>query len=191
VLFNRTEMADCVGISPGTLDNWVRQGCPVVERPGQGRAATFKSEDVFAWHVAREIRKAVEKALADAEKHATAEDLDALRAEGMRLKNEGLRLDLAMRAGELVPVRDVSRGMCGLVIGGRAHVLNVAPPRIATRAAVPGALSLRQIAHEEIAAALEQWRAKPIADLIADCGGDPELVRGVAEAEAQYKGGEE
>jgi hypothetical protein len=182
---NRTEMADCLGVAPGTLDNWVRRdGCPVVERPGQGRAATFDAPAVIAWKEAREIRRAVERALAEAEKTASAEDLDALRAEQIRLRNEGLRLDLAVRAGELVPVEDVSRGLAGLVIGGRAHVLNVAPPRIANRAAEPGA-NLRQVAQEEIAAALEDWRARNIADLIADCGGDTELVRGVAEAEAQ------
>lgn len=168
---NRTEMAAALGVTPGTLDAWTREGAPVEDRPGQGRAATFSAPAVIRWHVAREVERALERA----EKSAGAEDLDALRAEGLRLKNQSAAMDLAERRGELVRVDEISRAMCGLVVQGRVHVMETAPSRIAARATVPGA-NVREIARDEIKNALTDWHARGLAEAIEAAGGDPALA---------------
>jgi phage terminase Nu1 subunit (DNA packaging protein) len=170
-------MATALGITPGTLDAWVRDGCPVEDRPGQGKAATFHAPAVVRWHLAKEVARGLERV----EKAAGAADLDALRAEGLRIRNEAAALDLAERRGELVKVDEIAAAMCSLVVRGRVHVMNTAPSRIAARATVPGA-NVREIAREEIKLALIEWHEKGIADAIAAAGGDPALADLGAEA---------
>lgn len=168
---NRTEISEAFGVDVSTIDRWCRDGAPVVDRPGKGKAATFDLPAVIRWHSCREMERALERA----ESAAGADDLDALRAENMRMKNEAAAIDLAERRGQLVRVDEISRAMCQIVVAGRVHVMETAPSRIAARATVPGA-NVREIAREEIKIALTEWHARGIADAIEAAGGDPALA---------------
>lgn len=46
---NRGELAGFFGITPPTVDAWVRSGCPQVSKGSRGVAATFNTADVAKW----------------------------------------------------------------------------------------------------------------------------------------------
>lgn len=46
---NRSDLAEINGVSMPTIDDWVRRGCPVVQRGGRGRAWQFNTADVRNW----------------------------------------------------------------------------------------------------------------------------------------------
>lgn len=46
---NRGELAGFFGVSPPTIDAWVRTGCPQVSKGSRGVAATFNTADVAKW----------------------------------------------------------------------------------------------------------------------------------------------
>lgn len=46
---NRDELAQAMGVSLPTVDRWVRDGCPVMQRGGNGRPYAFDLGQVKAW----------------------------------------------------------------------------------------------------------------------------------------------
>ena len=46
---NRGELAGFFGVTPPTVDAWVRAGCPQVSKGSRGVAATFNTADVAKW----------------------------------------------------------------------------------------------------------------------------------------------
>lgn len=57
-LVNRVELATLCGVSLPTIDTWVRQGCPVVERGSKGRPWQFHFSEVFNWRVLKAVNDA-------------------------------------------------------------------------------------------------------------------------------------
>jgi len=51
LILNRAELIQCFGITPSMLDKWEKQGCPVHEQGGPGKAAKFDTAAVFQWHL--------------------------------------------------------------------------------------------------------------------------------------------
>ncbi len=51
---NRFEIAEIYGKSVTTIDDWVRQGCPIVKVGSSGVAYEFNTADVWDWRVAQE-----------------------------------------------------------------------------------------------------------------------------------------
>lgn len=173
---NRSEIAAAFGADPTTIDRWLRDGMPVVDRPGKGIAATFDLPACLRWKLSYDLDKALDRA----EKSATAEDLDALKAEGQRLRNESAQLDLAARRGELAKVEIMFQLMKSLIIEGRVALMDRVPARVAVLAQHPGA-NIRQICRDEMRAALVAWAEKPLLEIIQEAGGDPDLIAAVAE----------
>jgi len=58
-ILNRCEIAEIFGRSLPTIDNWVRLGCPFVERGERGREWQFNSADVLDWRERRAVAKAL------------------------------------------------------------------------------------------------------------------------------------
>ena len=73
---NRAQLAKEFGISLPTVDDWVRRGCPVVSKGGQGRECKFSIRDVRAWR-ARDI----------ALRYYGPEELDIMRESGIEHLN--------------------------------------------------------------------------------------------------------
>ncbi|WP_444885988.1 terminase small subunit [Microbulbifer sp. PSTR4-B] len=46
---NRNELAALLGVSLPTITNWIKKGCPYVERGGNGRSWVFNTADVVRW----------------------------------------------------------------------------------------------------------------------------------------------
>lgn len=173
---NRSEIAAAFGADPTTIDRWVRDGMPVIDRPGKGIAATFDLPACLRWKLSYDLDKALDRV----EKSATAEDLDALKAEGQRLRNESAQLDLAARRGEVAKVEIIYELIRSLVIGGRVALMQRVPPRVAVLAQEPGS-NLQQIIRDEMRGALVGWADKPLLEIIQEAGGDPDLIAAVAE----------
>jgi phage terminase Nu1 subunit (DNA packaging protein) len=54
-IVNRAELANLFEVSLPTIDAWVRNGCPVVERGGRGREWKFHVPEIFNWRIMREV----------------------------------------------------------------------------------------------------------------------------------------
>lgn len=173
---NRTEAATALGIDPTTLDSWVRQGAPVVEKNGKGRPSAYSLPDLVQWRIQHEISRALDRL----EQKADPGEIDRLRARRLELENQRRELDLDKVRGELVGAAEVAAAMSKLVVGGRSHLMAIVPSRIAAEAEAAPNGSIREIARREIRMALEDWGTRGIADVIRTCGGaiDPAAVAG-------------
>lgn len=118
-------MADHLGVAMPTLDDWVRRGCPVVERGGRGRAWKFNSADVRAWRD-EDIREQMASKVANA-------TLDELKRRKLEAETLQLELDLAKARGEVVPVDQYERALAKAFGEVRAGLRNVVPGRAARR----------------------------------------------------------
>lgn len=190
----RTELATALGIDPTTVDAWVRQGAPVIERNGKGRPSAYSLPAVVQWRIAHEA----EKVLARIERRAKPEDIEALKARRLELENERRELELARAHGKLVPADEIGAAMARLIIGGRGALLGQVPQRVAAEAHNTPDANLRALVAREMRRALEDWSRAGLASVLRDCGGliDPEAVAGcekctrmIEAIEAEAEGG--
>ncbi len=145
-VLNRTEMAQHLGIAMPTLDDWVRRGCPVLERGGRGRQWSFNSADVRAWRDEDVQRQAL---------GASPASVDELKKRRLRAETELAELELA-KARELVaPVEQFERAMAKAFGEVRAGLRNVVPGRAARRLIGEGdETRIKAVLREEIDHAL-------------------------------------
>jgi phage terminase Nu1 subunit (DNA packaging protein) len=161
---NRTETATAIGCTPGTLDAWVRDGCPCEARPGQGKAATFDLPAVIAWLRERAAAQAIDRA----QRAADAGDLDALRARKLALSIEAAELDLAIRKREVAPVAEFERVQRHAATVIRSNILNV-PARAALQLlGETDEARFREILRAELTLALQQAAAADLTPPDAD-----------------------
>lgn len=123
-ILNRTELADHLGLAMPTIDDWIRRGCPVVERGGRGKAWKFNSADVRQWRD-DDIRSQV-----GGSANASMEDL---RQRKLAAETEQAELDLARAKDELVPVDQYHRALIKAFGEVRAGMRNVVPGRAVRR----------------------------------------------------------
>lgn len=103
-LLTKSELAQFLGVSLTAVTNWVRTGCPWVERGSVGKSWTFNLAEVVAW---REER-AVQQALGDTKQL----NLDEARRRKVAAEAAMVELDLAKRRGEVIEIADVA-GLVG------------------------------------------------------------------------------
>ena len=121
---NRAELAEINGVSLPTVDEWVRRGCPVVQRGGRGRAWTFNTAEVRSWRD-DDIRAQVSDT-----SNASFEDLKLRK---LAAETEQAELDLARAKEQLVPVEQFERALQKAFGEVRASMRNVVPGRAARR----------------------------------------------------------
>lgn len=130
-----------------TVDDWVKRGCPVVERGGRGKQWKFNSAQVRAWRD-DDIR---------AESQGTQfASIDELKKRKLAAETEQVELELAKAKGELVPVEQYGRALAKAFGEVRAGIRNVVPGRAARR--VVGETDetrIKEVLVEEIDQALE------------------------------------
>ncbi|AVO37382.1 terminase small subunit [Pukyongiella litopenaei] len=156
-LLNRTQTAALFGIAATTLDDWVRRGCPVVERGSRGKRWTFNSADVHAWreHDIRSETAGVQLATSD-----------ELKRRKLAAETGAAELAYAQAAELVAPVEQIERAMAKAFGEVRANLRNVLPSRAARR--LIGETSetrLKAVLLEEVDHALE---ALADTDLIAE-----------------------
>ena len=161
----RKDTAAALGIDPTTLDSWTLKGCPA-SHPGKGRPASFDLQKVIAWRIEHEVEKALTRG------NAGDDDRDAWQTRKIAAQARLAEIEVETRKGRLVDTDEISHAMSVLVVGGREHVRNVAPGRIARR--VVGETDEGAIvtaAKEEIELALHEWADSKVLDEIEAAGG--------------------
>lgn len=113
---NKQALADLLGVSTPTIDQWVRAGCPIVQRGAKGVAAIFNTADVSRWR----IDKAAEDAGGGAKADESELKLRKLAAEAGKAE-----LELAKARGEVAPVADFERATSAMMASIRANMRNV------------------------------------------------------------------
>ena len=166
----RKDTAAAIGIDVTTLDNWTVKGCPS-SRPGKGRPASYDLQKVIAWRIEHEIEKALSRG------NPGDEDREAWQTRKIAAQARLAEIEVETRKGRLVEADDISDAFTVLVIGGREHIRNVAPGRIARRVVgetVEGVIAAA--AKEEIELALTQWSRSQVLDLVEEHGGAPTMT---------------
>lgn len=146
-ILNRSQMADNLGVAMTTLDDWIRRGCPVVERGGRGRAWKFNSAAVRSWRD-NDIRAELKDT-----RNASTEELKRRK---LQAETEQAELELAKAKEELVPVEQYGRALAKAFGEVRAGIRNVVPGRAARR--VVGETDetrIKEVVLEEVDQALE------------------------------------
>ena len=161
----RKDTAAALGIDVTTLDSWTVKGCPA-SHPGKGRPASFNLQKVIAWRIEHEVEKALTRG------NPSDADREAWQTRKIAAQARLAEIEVETRKGGLVDANEITDAFVALVIGGREHVRNVAPGRIARR--VVGETDEGAIvtaAKEEIELALHEWADSKVLDEIEAAGG--------------------
>ncbi|MBF9235571.1 terminase small subunit [Microvirga alba] len=119
----RSGLADVFGVALPTVDGWVRQGCPFLERGGRGREWKFSTADVMAW-----LR---DKAVAEATGDVQADETE-LKRRKLAAETAKAELDLAKARGLVAPLDQVERMVSKAFAQVRAGMRNL-PGRTVTQ----------------------------------------------------------
>lgn len=144
---NRAATADALGITPPTLDEWVRRGCPAVEKGGRGRAWKFNTAEVVKWREqdVREAAKGVEV--------TTAEEL---RRRKLEAETGLVELEFAKARGAVILVEEFERALAKGFGEVRTRLRSTLPSRVAGRiAALKNETEIKAVLREEIDEALD------------------------------------
>ncbi len=112
---NRGEVAAFFGVTPPTVDGWVRAGCPV-KKGQRGVASEFNSADVATF-----LR---EKARQEGSGTSLADETE-LKRRKLAAEAERAELELAKEKGEVAPVREFERAQAAAMAAIRANMRNV------------------------------------------------------------------
>lgn len=165
-LVNKAELADIFGVAMPTIDDWVRRGCPAVERGGKGRAWTLNTSDVRQWRD-DDIRR---NTAGDADT-----TIDELKRRKLAAETVAAELELAVAKSEVAPLDQMERGIAKAFEEVKASLRNV--PSRAARMIVgeTDETRIRTVLLAEIDQALE---ALADADLVAVEDIDPAAADG-------------
>lgn len=119
-IVNRAGLAEFFGIALPTVDGWIRQGVPVVQRGGPGRQWEFDTAAVYAWRV--------EKVVTEATGDVQTDEME-LRRRKLQAETNMAELELAKARAEVAPVKEFERAQAAAFAQIRANVMNV-PQRI-------------------------------------------------------------
>lgn len=112
---NRGECAEFFGVTPPTVDGWVRAGCPV-KKGQKGIASEFNSAEVAAFLRQKAREEGSGKSLADE---------GELKRRKLAAEAERSELELAKAKGEVAPVREFERAQAAAMAAIRANMRNV------------------------------------------------------------------
>lgn len=116
------DTADIFGVSSSTVDKWLRQGCPYVEKGNKSKAWVINSAEVSKWLRAREV-----EALG-----VDTTTADELRKRKLAAETGKAELELAKSRGDVIPLRRVERALSNTFAEFRIRLLNI-PGRVATQ----------------------------------------------------------
>ena len=99
---NKVELSDIFGVAMPTIDDWVRRGCPVVERGAKGKSWVFNTADVRAWRD-DDIRR---NSASDADS-----SIEELKRRKLAAETVAAELELAISKSEVAPLDQMERGI--------------------------------------------------------------------------------
>lgn len=120
---NRAELAQIMGVSPPTVDAWVRSGCPILEKGSRGVAAAFNTAEVAKW-----LR---DKAREEGSGEAVADESE-LRRRRLLAETEKAELELAKAKGDVAPILEFEKASARMDAIIRQNMQNI-PQRVVTQ----------------------------------------------------------
>lgn len=168
---NRTELAGLLGVSPTTIDAWVRRGCPILERPaGPGLPSVFNTADVLAWHWAD---------VAAQEGKKTFPGEDELRQRKLAAEAGRAELEHARAMSEVAPVEQLQQAWAIATGRVRREIEGLAAELAPRLVGLSDESEVKELMRREIDATLERIATM---DLLTEEDLEPEPA---AEAEAR------
>jgi phage terminase Nu1 subunit (DNA packaging protein) len=142
----KREIAEIFGVADTTVDQWIRRGCPIVQRGAKGIQWQINTADVAEWLKQRAIEDVSGDTLAD------ESELKRRKLAAETAKSE---LELAKVKGEVVPLRQLERALSNTFAEVKTNMRNV-PGRVATSLIGETAeLRIKEVILAEIDLALE------------------------------------
>lgn len=151
---NRSGIAEAMGVSLPTIDRWVKEGCPVVQRGGRGVEWVFDSADVIRWWGDRRAADAA------GDKPNDLAEIDKRTRLAAMTRAE---LELAKARGEVAPVREFERAQARVMAAIRANVMNVPQRAVLQLLGETNETAFKQKLRAELILALEQGAAADVA----------------------------
>ena len=112
----RQALADVFGVSLPTIDAWVRNGCPFVEKGGRGQEWQFNTAQVSKWLRDRDVEEAT---------GGIPDDIEQLRIRKQKAETELAELELAEKKGEVALIAEFERAQSMVFAAIRANIMNV------------------------------------------------------------------
>jgi phage terminase Nu1 subunit (DNA packaging protein) len=142
----KREIAQIFGVAESTVNEWIRRGCPVLDRGGKGIAWQINTAEVSEWLK----KRAVEDVAGD-----TLADESELKRRKLAADTAKVELELAKVKGEVVPLKQLERALANTFAEVKTNIRNV-PSRVSTT--LIGETSetrIKEVVLEEIDLALE------------------------------------
>jgi phage terminase Nu1 subunit (DNA packaging protein) len=142
----KREIAQIFGVAESTVNEWVRRGCPVLDRGGKGISWQINTAEVSEWLK----KRAVEDVAGD-----TLADESELKRRKLAADTAKAELELAKVKGEVVPLKQLERALANTFAEVKTNIRNV-PSRVSTT--LIGETSetrIKEVVLEEIDLALE------------------------------------
>lgn len=124
MVVNRSELAHALDVALTTIDIWIRQGCPVIQKgAGRGQEWQFSLAAVVKWKAARDVSEATGKTQSS-EAHLNLRRTNA--------QTQQAELALAKELGQVAPLDQVER-MVGRAFAEVRTNLRSLPGRVVNR----------------------------------------------------------
>ena len=121
-ILGKHEIAEFFGVTEPTVDQWVRRGCPVVQRGSKGKAWQINTAKVSDWLRQRDIEQATGNNLSDEQE---------LKRRKLAAETQKAELEMLRVKGELVPLRQLERALANTFAELKTNMRNI-PLRTAT-----------------------------------------------------------
>src|ERR1041384_2480644 len=115
-LVSLTETEELLGVSKNTVKGWVRRGCPIPERGAKLTAWKIDLGLLLEWRVNNSVTEALTTDTADV-------GIQEARRRRLMALAEQSEIDLALRRGDAVSIKDVGEIWKSLVLAFRAKML--------------------------------------------------------------------
>ncbi|MCF6777549.1 terminase small subunit [Thiotrichales bacterium 19X7-9] len=125
----KQQASDIFGVYVTTIDDWVRRGCPYLEKGGRGRAWSFNTADLFKWRLQEEVNQN-EKIMPNGEQLNLKIKQAKLRLTDAQADNEKIKARLA--ANKVIDA-DLLSSVLADVFGLMRNKLLSIPERVESR----------------------------------------------------------
>ncbi|UOV84349.1 terminase small subunit [Klebsiella pneumoniae] len=149
VKLNRSGLAEHMGVSLPTVDRWVKEGMPVVQRGARGVEWSFDLADVIRWWGDRKAAAAA----------GEVDDLSEIEKRTAKAKMEQVELALAEAKALVAPISEFERAQASMMAAIRQNVMNVPQRAVLQLLGETNETTFKQKLRAELVIALEQAAA--------------------------------
>ena len=147
-IVNRTGLSEVFGVALNTIDSWVRQGCPVVQKgAGKGQEWQFNTAQVSKWLRDRDVEEAA---------GGIPDDMDELKLRKQKAETELAELELAQKKGEVALISEFERIWAMSMGQLRQNILGVPQRAVLQLLGETDEMAFKEKLRAEIVLALEQ-----------------------------------